>query len=88
VFVPAELQKIRFLNNADQSQPFSAGPEPLTEHLILLAIIIAKLQMLREVFLRVAEIALCLNGQHAQFLAQQGFEVVMNSLQDGGAKCA
>jgi hypothetical protein len=30
------------------------------------------LQMLREVFLRVAEIALCLDGQHAQFLSQHG----------------
>jgi hypothetical protein len=36
-----------------------------------LAVVIAELQMFLEVFLRVAQIALCLNRQHATFLAQQ-----------------
>jgi len=87
VFVLAELQKIRFLYNAGQSQPFSTGPKPLTEHLMLLAIIIAKLQMLREIFFRVAEIALCLDGQHAQFLLQPVWQGCNDFITNPAFKC-
>jgi hypothetical protein len=70
-FVSAKFQKIRLLDDACQSQQFSAGSKPLAKHLILLAVVVAELQMFLEVFLRVAQIALCLNRQHATFLAQQ-----------------
>jgi hypothetical protein len=62
VLVPAKVQEIHRFCDARQSQPFSPGSKPFAEHLIPFAVVIAKLQMLLEVFLRVAEVALCLDG--------------------------
>jgi hypothetical protein len=70
VFVSAKFQEILLSNDARQSKPFSPDSKPFAEHLILLVVVIAELQMLLEVFLRIAEVALCFDCQHAFFLTQ------------------
>jgi hypothetical protein len=47
---------------------------PFTRHRVILAVIIAKLQMLAEVFFRIAQVALCFGGQNPPFLAHPAHE--------------
>ncbi len=70
----AEFQELIFIHPAGESKLFRSDASPLAIHRVVLAVIIAKLQMLAEVFFRIVQTALCFGGQHPQFLAHPAHE--------------
>jgi hypothetical protein len=65
----AEFQELILFHPACKPKRFSPDTHPFARHDIFLTVIIAELQMLFEVLLRIAQVELGLGGQHLYFLA-------------------